>query len=254
MPQVQLGKLCFVDNVRLSSYASEIVDATGERQALQGHTVEDNRTFDIPGKFNDSPITWQGYLPQSLDQGRLLELNEAGNELIWSEVAAKTVGSISRVSKGYMMDHSWGAVDRYTFGGSLSVSDPYHSTLGALRYFNTSVTGADNGTAFQLAGGLAAGEGISVNVHPINKTAGVATLDCKFQSSVDQAFTTPVDEITFTQMNASNGGVALRGNAQRGTLDGDTAAITNTWFRFSVTAVSAQTWGLAVTVSKYTKR
>jgi hypothetical protein len=104
----------------------------------------------------------------------------------------------------------------------------YHQLLYTA-FGGAGVTAAVNGTAVQL-GAIAAEQELVVAYQNPNFPAvegTTPTLDAKIQSATDSAFTTPTDRITLPQRTAT-----VVGSVHK--LAGP---ITDTWWRFAVTAV-----------------
>jgi len=113
--------------------------------------------------------------------------------------------------------------DFQKFELSLETSDEiYRGKL--LDNQNVSAAGALTGFNF---GAIDEGEVLVARVHLVSASDPAATLDIKLESDADNAFGTPTDRITFPQFTGRGVNTII--------IDGP---ITDTWFRFNVTAIS----------------
>ena len=245
MPQVQDFVIVFLDEVRASSYTSQVEDPAGERIRVPGNTTEVKRTFDVPGRYEDTG-SMTLFAPQNTDFQRIQELLESDTEKAMSVSDGIVVGDEARVRAVQMTEFAHGWIPLRTFESGYSVSAPGQSALGINVFFDAAVTGAVDSASFEVTGGVPAGTKLVWNIHPWAKTAGASTVDHQLESASDSVFTTPVVELVLTDFTETGGGIAARGPAIRAELDGDVSPITNTFFRYSVTAVSALSWSIAV--------
>lgn len=249
MPEVQHNIFAFVDNVRLSAFASAIADPAGTKTVVPGTIVEANRAHTIPGVWEDAG-TFETYLPQGaqgVDYARLLEIRDLDTSALWSVGSGSTLADEFRVSEMHLLELGFTTTEQYRTQGAYSVSDPHHTSLGNIRFFDTAITAAVDGTGFEITGGIPAGSHLVWNVHPFAKTAGVGTLDFDIESDTLIGFPAPTTEVSGAQMDETKGGAALRGDAQRIILPGP---ITNEFFRLAVQSVTGGgTWGIAGTAS-----
>jgi hypothetical protein len=123
-------------------------------------------------------------------------------------------------------DH--GKISPFTLAGAPhdrgTIGQILESSIGSV-----GITGAQNGTALEL-GAISATQKIVVTYHVLNFPAvegTTPTIDAKIQSATDEAFTTPVDRIVLPQRNAT----------PIGSVHELAGAVTDTWWRFIVTAV-----------------
>lgn len=241
MATVETGVFTFIDNCRVSSFGQSGEYAQAERERLPGYTTEDNVNFDIPGKKSAAAGTIECYKEQDGRFTRLEALQAANTEVLISKGHGIALGSVWEVAKGYLTGHpiKFGAIPMFSL--PYSISERGHGTHGYLRYYNAALAGAEDGTYFELTGGITSGFKMIWNFHPWSQSGGASTLTGHIESSVDNTFAAPTTEATLTSMTDVLGG-GLGGDAQRHEI-ADT--VSNTFFRVVIDGVTAGTWGLA---------
>ena len=243
MPVMQTSQICFLGDVRISEHAQAIDDSAGTRGRLPGQNVEDDRTYDVPSHYSDDGNI-SGFVPQSTKAARLQTFVANGEQVIFSHGDGIILGDVFRVSKVHPMGDGRNFMPQQLFDLPFSVVDPRHHTTGFLRFYNTAVTGAVDGTAFQIVGGVAAGTKLVVNVHPWFQSGGASTLVHKIEADDVNTFLGTPQDFALTNMTDVLGG-GTGGDAQQLEIP---ATETDDWYRYVVTSVSAGTWKIAVTV------
>lgn len=123
-------------------------------------------------------------------------------------------------------------VSRYEFNPQVGEIKPFSfgavakggPLVGGVIGHNNTRTASGVSTGYEL-GAVASGEKLYAALHVISASGTAPTLDVVIQSDVDSSFTTPVDQITFSQATAAG--------AQWGTPA--SGAIADTFFRVSYT-------------------
>jgi hypothetical protein len=138
------------------------------------------------------------------------------------------VGMVNGCTFEYKASGDHGKIQKFDLSGSGHDVGMYGELLES-SMGTAGITGAQNGTALNL-GAVSATQKIVAHLHILHYPAAEGTdplFDSKLQSATDEAFTTPVDRITFPQ----------RDETPIGSVHELNGAITDTWWRFIVTAV-----------------
>jgi len=247
MPVPQTKQICFLGDVRISEHAQAIDDRAGTRGRLPGQVVEDIRAYDVPGLYEDTGNI-SGFVAQSTKAARLQTFVANADQVVFSHGDGITLGDIYRVSKVHPMGHGRSFPVQQMFDLPFSVVSPRHHVLGFLRFYDVAVTGAVNGTAFQIVGGIAAGTKLVVNVHPWFQSGGASTVVHKIEADSANTFAVTPQDFALTNMTDVLGG-GTGGDAQQLEI---AATETDDWYRYVVTSVTAGTWKIAVTVALVT--
>lgn len=118
-------------------------------------------------------------------------------------IAAAAAGSRAFTFLASLADYQRGAAvgELFKFSAGAEGSGGVPLVRGTVLN-NAAQTASGNGAAFQL-GALAAGQSLYAALHVLAVSGSAApTLTCKIQSDAAEAFTTPVDQITFAAKTA----------------------------------------------------
>lgn len=178
----------------------------------------------------------QGYTDEAVEARFLAELAKAAAPTVpltmflepGDGVAGEMVAQMNGCPFGINFGGEQGALQSFEMSGSghdrAMVGEILRSSIGT-----AGITGAGNGTAVNL-GAISATQKMVVVYHLLNfpaATGTAPTLDHKIQSATVEAFTTPVDRATLTQLTATPIGLVAE----------IAGPVTDTWWRHAVTAV-----------------
>lgn len=234
MKGVLLNRMAIIGGHRISRDASRIVLNMG-RSKEDTTTWEDKSERYELGRWTGD-FNMAGRAADALEARFLGELELAATPshptTIFLANGNGSPGGLAAMMDGCAFDYSVGGeqgrMPRFELSGAAQdrgmIGEILESSIGTV-----GITGAQDGTAVEL-GALTEDQELVVVYHLLHFPAAEGTnptLDAKIQSATDQAFTTPVDRIVLPQRTGTPVGSVHR-------LSGP---VTDTWWRFVVTAV-----------------